>query len=57
MKDYNSQTLATQAEKGDQIVSLLLAIKEGFDLMGEDVVELSTEKDTLKNKRGSFDEK
>ena len=33
------------------------AIKKAFNLMGDDIVELSTEKDVLKNKIGSYDEK
>ena len=33
------------------------AIREAFNLMGDDIVELSTENDALKNKIGSYDEK
>ena len=33
------------------------AIKKVFDLMGDDIVDLSTENDALKNKVGSCDEK
>ena len=33
------------------------AIKEAFTLMGNDVVDLSTEKDALKEKIGDYDEK
>ena len=35
----------------------MLAIKEAFDLMGDDIVELSTENETMKNKTGAYDEK
>ena len=35
---------------------MMLAIKKGFDLMGDDIVELSTENDALKNKIGSYDQ-
>ena len=31
--------------------------KKAFDLMGDDTVEVSTENEALKNKRGPYDEK
>ena len=57
LKEYNSQSLATQAKKGEQLVSMMPAIKKAFDLMGDDIVDLSTENDVLKNKIGDYDEK
>ena len=57
LKEFNSQSLATQAKKGEQLVSMMPAIKEAFDLMGDDIVDLSTENDALKNKIGEYDEK
>ena len=57
LKDFNSQSLSTRAKKGDQLVSLMPAIKKTFNLLGDDLVELSTENDALKNKIGSYDEK
>ena len=33
------------------------AIKKAFDLMGDDIVEISTENDALKNEIGSYDGK
>ena len=36
---------------------MMPAIKEAFNLMGNDIVELSTENDTLKNQLGNYDEK
>ena len=57
LKEFNSQSLATQAKKGDQLVSMMPAIKKAFNLLGDDIVELSTENDALKNKKGSYDEK
>ena len=36
---------------------MMAAIKKAFDLKGDDVVESPTEKETLKNKIGSYDEK
>ena len=57
LKEFNSQSLATQAKKGEQIVSMMPAIKKAFDLMGDDIVELSTENQTLKNQKRDYDEK
>ena len=57
LKELNSQCLSTQAKKGKQLVSVMPAIKKAFNLMGDDIVELSTENYALKNKPGSFDEK
>ena len=33
------------------------AIKKSFDLMGDDIVELATEIDALKNQIGDYDQK
>ena len=57
LKEFNSQSLATQAKKGEQLVSMMPAIKKAFNSMGDDIVELSTENDALKNKIGSYDER
>ena len=57
IKEFNQQSLTTQAKKGEQLVSLMPVIKKAFNLMGDDTVELSTENDALKNKIGSYDEK
>ena len=57
LKEFNQQSLTTQAKKGEQLVSLMPAIKKAFNLLGDDIVELSTEHDALKNKIGSYDEK
>ena len=57
LKEFNSQSLATQAKKGEQLVSMMPAIKKAFNLLGDDIVEISTENDALKNKIGSYDEK
>ena len=50
LKDFNQQSLSTRAKKGEQLVSMMPAIKEAFILMGNDIVDLSTENDALKNK-------
>ena len=57
LKEINSQSLTTQAKKGEQLVSMIPAIKKAFTLLGDDIIELSTENDALKNKKGSYDEK
>ena len=57
LKDFNQQSLSTRAKKGEQLVSMMPAIKEAFALMGNDIVDLSTENDALKEKIGDYDEK
>ena len=57
LKELNSQSSSTQAKKGEQLVSMMPAIKKAFNLMGDDIVDLSTENDALKKKIGSYDEK
>ena len=57
LKDFNQQSLSTRARKGEQLVSIMPAIKEAFTLMGNDIVDLSTENDALKEKIGDYDEK
>ena len=48
LKEFNSQSLSTQAGKGDQLVSMMPANKKALKLLGDDIVELSTENDALK---------
>ena len=57
LKDFNCQSLTTQAKKGEQLVFMMPAIKKTFNLLGDDLIELSTENDGLKNKMGSYDKK
>ena len=57
LKDFNQQSLSTQAKKGEQLTSLMPAIKKAFNVLGDDIIDLSTENDALKNKIGSFDER
>ena len=57
LKEFNQQSLTTQAKKGEQLVSMMPAIEKAFNLLGDDIVELSTENDALKNKIGSYDER
>ena len=48
LKEFNSESLATQAKKGEQLVSMMPAIKKDCNFLGDDIVELSTENDALK---------
>ena len=57
LKEFNSQSLSTRPKKGEQLVSMMPAIKKAFNLLGDDIIELSTENDALKNKIGSYNEK
>ena len=57
LRDFNSQSLAFQAKKAEQLVSMMPAIKKALNLMGDDIVELHTENESLKSKIGSYDKK
>ena len=57
LKDFNQQSLSTQAKKGEQLTSMMPAIKKAFNLLGDDIIELSTENDVLKNQIGEYDRK
>ena len=57
LKEFNSQSLSTRSKKAEQLVSMMPAIKKAFNLLGDDIVDLSTENDALKNKIGDYDEK
>ena len=57
LKDFNNLSLTSQVKKGDQLVSMMPAIKKAFNLMGDASVELHTENEILKNNLGSYDEK
>ena len=50
LKEINQQSLTNQAKKGEQIASMIPAIKKAFDLRGDYIVDLSTENDGLKIK-------
>ena len=49
-KAINNHSPATQAKKGEQLVSMTPAFKKVFNLMGDDIVELPTENDALKKR-------
>ena len=43
LKEDNSQSLTTQAKKGEQLVSMMPAMKKAFNLLGDDILDLHTE--------------
>ena len=51
LKEFNQQSLTTQAKKGEQLVSMMPAIEKAFNLMGDDIVELNVENESLKIKQ------
>ena len=57
LKEFNQQSLTTQAKKGEQLVSMMPAFKKAFNLLGDDIIELSVENDALKNQIGNYDQK
>ena len=50
VQDFISRYLSTHAKKREQLVSMMPAIKKAFDLLCDDIVELTTENDALKKK-------
>ena len=57
LKDFNQQSLSTQAKKREQLVSMMPAIKKAFNLLGDDIIELIVENDALKNQIVDYDQK
>ena len=57
LKDFNQQSLSTQAKKGEQLTVIMPAIKKAFNVLGDDIIELPTENDVLKNQIGEYDQK
>ena len=55
-KNFSSQTLATPAKKENSFFQIV-AIEKAFELRGDDMVEISTEDESLKNRKGSYVEK
>ena len=53
IKEFNSQSLSLRARKGEQLVSMMPAFKKASNLSGDDMVEIHTENQSLKNKIGS----
>ena len=57
LKEFNQQSLTTQAKKGETLTSMMPAVKKAFNLLGDDIIELSVENDALKNQIGDYDQK
>ena len=57
LKEFNQQSLSTQAKKGEQLTAMMPAIKKAFNVLGDDIIELSAENDVLKNQIGEYDQK
>ena len=48
IQELNVQSSTMQAKKGEQLVSMMSAIKKVFNLMGDYIVELHTKNESLK---------
>ena len=57
LRDFNQQSLSTQAKKGEHLTSMMPAIKKAFNVLGDDIIELSTKNDVLKNQIGDYNQK
>ena len=57
LKEFNQQSSTTQAKKGEQLTAMMPAIKKAFNILGDDIIELSTENDVFKNQIGEYDQK
>ena len=57
LKEFNQQSLTTQAKKGEQLTAMMPAIKKAFNVLDDELIELSTENSVLKNQIGEYDEK
>ena len=57
LKEFKSQSLSTESKRREELVSMMPAIKKAFNLLGDDIVDLSTENDALKNQIGDYDQK
>ena len=55
--DFNKQSLSTQAKKGEQLTSMMPAIKKAFNVLADVIIDLNTENDVLKNQIGEYDQK
>ena len=56
-KELNSQSLTTQAKKGEQLVSTMPALKKAFNILGDDIIKLSVENDALRIQLVDYDQK
>ena len=49
-KDFNPQSSTTKAKKSKHLVSMMPAIEKALDIVGEDIVESSTDNESLKRR-------
>ena len=54
LKEFIIQYLTTQAIKGEQLVSMMPAINKAFNFVGDDIVEISVENESLKSQIGKY---
>ena len=57
LKVSNSPFLASQAKKREQLNSMMPSIENVFDLMVDWILDFTAENETMKNEKGSYDEK
>ena len=57
LKEFNQQSLSTRSKRGEELTSMIPAIKKAFNILGDDIIELSTENDVLKNQIGDYNQK
>ena len=57
LKEFNQQSLSTRSKRGEELTSMMPAIKKAFNILGDDIIELSTENDVLKNQIGDYNQK
>ena len=57
LKDYKSQSFLTQSKRGEALAAMLLASEKQFNIMGNEIIELHTEENVIKNTIGDFDRK
>ena len=56
LKDYNSKSLLTQSKRGENLVAMLSANKKKIQyLLGDEIIELGTRNNILKNKVSECD--
>ena len=56
MKEYKQQSLQSQAKQGEQLTSMMPAIKRAFELVRDDNYELVVENNVLRDKIGDVNE-
>ena len=57
LKEFNQQSLVTRSKRGEELTSMMPAIKKAFNILGDDIIELSTKNDVLKNQIGDYNQK